>query len=123
MTRSYARAMARNELLHERLTESIIGAFYEVYNRLGYGFLEKVYSRALEIELRYRGHDVRREIKVDIFYRSRFLCSQRIDLLVVDSVIVEVKAADVTPAVGIKQCRSYLKASNKSVGLVLNFGI
>lgn len=115
--------MAKNELLHERLTESIIAAFYEVYNRLGYGFLEKVYSRALEIELRHRGHDVRHEIQVDIYYRAKFLCTQRIDLLVVDSVIVEVKAAETIPPVAIKQTRSYLKALGKEVGLVLNFGI
>jgi GxxExxY protein len=116
-------AVTKDELLFERLTESIIGAFYEVYNRLGYGFLEKVYVRALEIELRHRGHEVRREVRVDIYYRDRFICSQRIDLLVVDSVIVEVKAWDTMPPAAIKQCRSYLRALGKEVGLVFNFGI
>ena len=115
-------AVAKDELLHERLTESIIGAFYEVYNRLGYGFLEKVYSRALEIELTHRGLQVRREVKVDLYYRERFMCSQRIDLLVVEMVVVEIKAADSMPPAAIKQCRSYLKALGLQVGLVLNFG-
>src|SRR5690349_2062336 len=114
--------MAKDELLHEPLTESIIGAFYHVYNSLGYGFLEKVYARALEIELRHRGFDVRREIKVEIYYRDRFICSQRVDLLVVNEVIVEVKAGETMPPVAIKQCRSYLKALGKQVGLVLNLG-
>jgi GxxExxY protein len=93
-----------------------------VYNRLGYGFLEKVYSRALEIELRHRGLQVRREVKADIYYRSQFMCSQRIDLLVVEQVVVEVKAADSMPGIAIRQCRAYLKALALKVGLVLNFG-
>jgi GxxExxY protein len=114
--------MARDELLYERLTESIIGAFYEVYNSLGYGFLEKVYARALEIELRNAGLEVQSEVKADMYYRGRFLCNQRVDLLVVERVVVEVKAGDVMPAIATRQCRSYLKALNLEVGLVLNFG-
>ena len=54
--------MARNELIEERLTHSVIGAFYEVYNTLGYGFLEHLYKAALERELRDRGHRVGREV-------------------------------------------------------------
>jgi GxxExxY protein len=115
--------MANDELLHERLTDTIIAAFYEVYNRLGYGFVEKAYVRALEIELRHRGLDVRREVQVDIYYRERFCLSQRVDLLVVESVIVEVKAAVTMPPIAIEQCRSYLKALGQRVGLALNFGI
>src|SRR5690349_5419391 len=102
--------MAKDELLHEALTQSIIAAFYEVYNQLGYGFLEKVYSRAMEIELRHRGHDVRREVKVDMYLRRIYLCSQRVDLLVVGQVVVEVKAADTMPPIAVRQCRNYLKA-------------
>ena len=115
--------MAKDELLHERLTESIIGALYEVYNNLGYGFLEKVYSRALAIELTHRGFNVQRELKIDIYYRDKYICTQRVDLLVVNTVVVEVKAADTMPPVAIKQCRSYLKALGHSTGLVLNFGV
>ena len=114
--------MATDELLYERLTESIIGAFYEVYNRLGYGFLEKVYARALYIELRYRGAEVRRELQVDLYYRTTYLCTQRVDLLVVDTVVIEVKAGDTMPPIAARQCRSYLKALGLRVGLVLNFG-
>ena len=114
--------MSTDQLLHERLTETIIGAFYEVYNRIGYGFLEKVYSRALEIELRHLGLEVRREMQVVILYRDVFVCTQRVDLLVVDQVVVEVKAAEFMPGIAVKQCRSYLKALGLQVGLVLNFG-
>jgi GxxExxY protein len=115
--------MAKDQLLEQPLTETIIGAFYEVYNRLGYGFLEKVYVKALLIELRHRGLDARREVKVDVLYRDFFVCSQRIDLTVVGRVIVEVKAADTMPAIASKQCQSYLKVMNLQVGLVLNFGL
>lgn len=114
--------MARDELLHERMTDGIIGAFYDVYNALGYGFVEKVYANAMMVELEHRGLAVRREVQVNIHYRNRFVCSQRVDLLVVEQVVVEVKAADMLPAIALRQCRSYLKALSLPVGLVLNFG-
>jgi GxxExxY protein len=113
----------KDELLYERLTESIIGAFYEVYNQIGFGFLEKAYSAALEIELSHRGLAVQREVRADIRYRGRFLCSQKVDLLVVDTIVIEVKSAETMPPNSIKQCRSYLKALGLPVGLVLNFGV
>jgi GxxExxY protein len=115
--------MPKNELLHERLTESIVGGFYDVYNALGYGFIEKTYSRALEIELGVRGLRLRRQVQADIYYRERFVISQRIDLFVVESVVVEVKAADTVPPIAVKQCQSCRKALERRVGLVLNFGI
>src|SRR5688500_14738708 len=60
--------MARGELVQERLTYSVIGAFFEVYNALGFGFLEHLYATALERELRSRGHRVGREVSVPVFY-------------------------------------------------------
>jgi GxxExxY protein len=115
--------MARDELLDARLTESIIGAFYEVYNRLGYGFLEKIYVRALEIELIFRGHRVRREVLVDLYYRDCFLGRHKVDLIVDDRVIVEAKAAETMPKVALAQCLSYLRVTRLKVGLALNFGV
>jgi len=114
--------MAKDELLYERLTESIIGAFYEVYNRLGYGFLEGAYQKALMIELGYRGHLVDRETTVDLYYRGSCIGRQRVDLTIDGKVIVEVKAADVMPKAALRQCLSYLRATGTRVGLVLNFG-
>lgn len=114
--------MAKDELLHERLTESIIGAFYEVYNRLGYGFLENAYAKALQIELGYRCHEVQREVKVDLYYRGFHLGQQRVDLIVDDKIVVEVKAVEAMPKVAMRQCLSYLRATGIKVGLVLNFG-
>jgi len=112
----------RDELLYDRLTESIIGAFYEVYNRLGYGFLEGAYAKALQIELGYRGHQVDREVTVDLYYRGLHVGRQRIDLIVDEKVIVEVKAAETIPRLAFRQCLSYLRTASMRVGLVLNFG-
>jgi GxxExxY protein len=114
--------MARDELLYERLTESIIGAFYEVYNRLGYGFLEQAYSKALMIELGYKGLEVSREVKVDLYYRGFCIGHHRLDLLVDQKVIVEVKALEAMPKIAMRQCLSYMRATGLQVGLVLNFG-
>jgi GxxExxY protein len=114
--------MAKDELLYESLTQSIIGAFYEVYNRLGYGFLEGAYSRALMIELGYRGHEVQREVPVHLYYRGLNIGHQRIDLIVDDKVIIEIKAAESIPRIAFRQCLSYLRVTSRQVGLVLNFG-
>ena len=115
--------MAKDELLHERLTESIIGGFYEVYNRLGYGFLESIYAKALTIELRFRGHKVETEVIVHLYYRGFYLGRHRLDHIVDDEIIVEVKAADSMPKVAARQCLSYLRATRRRVGLALNFGV
>ena len=114
--------MAKDELLYERLTESIIGAFYEVYNRLGYGFLEQAYSKALMIELGYKGLEVGREVKVDLYYRGYCIGHHRLDLVVDEKVIVEVKAVEALPKIAVRQSLSYLRATGLQVGLVLNFG-
>jgi GxxExxY protein len=114
--------MARDELLYERLTGSIIGAFYEVYNRLGYGFLEAVYAKALQIELEFRGHKVQAEVNVDLYYRGRHLGRHRVDRIVDEKVVIEVKAAETMPKIAGRQCLSYLRVTSMQVGLALNFG-
>ena len=82
----------RPRLIHERTTRSILGCFYEVYNTLGFGFREHLYSLALERELRARGHKVVRELWVIVYYKGKILGRQRIDMVVDDKVIVENKA-------------------------------
>ena len=69
--------MSRIGLVEEKLTESVIGAFLEVYNQLGFGFVESVYSKALEVELRERGHRVDREVPVPGHYKGRFVFTLR----------------------------------------------
>lgn len=114
--------MNKEELLEKELTRSIIGAFYRVYRTLGYGFLEHVYVLALERELRARGHQVAREMSVDIIYDGEELCTQRLDMVVDGKVVVETKSTyDLHPAAQ-RQLYNYLRASRLEVGLLLHFG-
>jgi|SRR5687768_12973844 len=114
--------MNEDLLLERRTTAGVIGAFYEVYNRLGYGFLEHVYSLALERELVERGHSVAREVIVTIYYKGKPLTRQRLDMVVDDKVVVENKSTYVLPSSTRTQILNYLKASTLEVGLILHFG-
>ena len=114
--------MARNELIEERLTHSVIGAFYEVYNTLGYGFLEHLYKAALERELRDRGHRVGREVYVLVIYKGQPLGRQKIDLIVDDTLVVEIKSTQSLHESATRQIYNYLRATNLTVGLLLHFG-
>src|SRR5678816_232810 len=84
--------MARQELLEEAITRTVIGAFFDVYNTLRFGFAEHIYSEALEYELRTRGLDVGREILVPVMYKGLQLGLQRLDMVVGERVVVETKA-------------------------------
>ena len=84
--------MPRIELHEGELTHSVIGAFYEVHNNLGFGFLERFYVMALERELLERGHKVAREVSVNVFYKGQELGSQRLDLIVDERLVIEAKA-------------------------------
>jgi GxxExxY protein len=109
--------------MEERLTRSIIGAFFEVYNTLGFGFLEHVYVMALERELIDRGHRVAREVSVHVSYKDHILAVQRVDMIVDDKVVVETKAGPELPSAAKRQILNYLRATNLEVGLVLHFGL
>lgn len=109
-------------LLEEALTRSIIGAFYEVYNTLGFGFLEHVYASALEDELRMRGHTVMRELSVNIVYKGRIIAQQRLDMVVDGLVVVENKSTEKLPPFAPRQLFNYLQATDFRVGLLLHFG-
>src|SRR6266852_773855 len=84
--------MPHVKLIEKELTYSIIGAAHEVYNTLGYGFLEHIYIKALECELLARGHKVSREVRVVVMYKGEELADQRLDMIVDDKVVVEVKS-------------------------------
>src|SRR3954464_1742081 len=114
--------MSRGELIEERLTQSIIGAFYDVYNDLGFGLLENLYTAALQRELRERGHEAAREVWIPVWYKSELLGRQRLDLIVEEKLVVEVKSTMELHPAAVRQCHSYLKASRLEVGLVLHFG-
>ena len=113
--------MSDGFLLSE-LTAEIIQAYYKVYNTLGYGFLEKVYENAMLIELKSRGFFCSRQIPVDVFYCDEKVGFYFADLIVNDSVIIEIKAAENLCPEHEAQLTNYLKATVIEVGLLLNFG-
>ena len=109
-------------LLEAKLTGSIIRAFYDVYNEMSHGFIESLYQAALERELRNKGHEVAREVSVPVQYKGEHLGYQRLDMLVDNRVIVEIKAGvDLHPSAQ-RQLYNYLKAAKRHVGLLLFFG-
>ena len=109
-------------MLHEEITEKIIRAFYTVYNTLGYGFLEKVYENAMAIELQKSGLKTEPQKCVTVFYESKMVGEYFADLLIADSVIVELKAAKTVAEEHEAQLINCLKATGMQVGLLLNFG-
>ena len=109
-------------LIDKELTGSAIRAFFAVYDTLGHGFLEHIYKAALERELRARGHRVAREVGVIILYRGEELALQRLDMLVDDRLVIEVKSKQEFPDIGSAQLFNYLRASRLEIGLLFNFG-
>ena len=107
---------------HEDITERIIGAFYAVYNVLGWGFLEKVYQGAMEIELRKRGLAFIPQAKIEVFYEGVSVGDYFADFLVEGAVIVELKAVERLVPEHDAQIINYLRASLIEVGLLMNFG-
>lgn len=105
----------------EALTERIIGAAIEVHRYLGPGFLESIYERALVIELRKRGLVVQDQKEIIITYANEEVGRHRLDLLVEDAVVVELKAIKNLEDIHFAIVRSYLKALDRKHGLLLNF--
>ena len=108
--------------LHKEITEAIIGGAFEVYNHLGYGFLERVYQRALQVELLRRGFRAELEKRITVGYKNAIVGEYDADLFVEDSVLVEIKVA---PRYGKRdeaQLLNELKATGTQVGLLANFG-
>lgn len=114
--------MATSKLIEEALTRSAIGAFYEVYNTLGFGFLEHFYVAALERELVARGHRVAREVTVRVAYKGETLGVQRLDMIVDAKLVIETKSGSQLHKAAARQLYNYLRATNIEVGLLLHFG-
>ena len=108
-------------LEHEELTGEIIGAAIEVHRALGPGFLESVYEAALVVELRHRNIPFMRQITVPVIYRGVEVGLHRLDLLVADEIVVELKAVKELVSAHFAIVRSYLHAVGRDHGLLLNF--
>ncbi|MFZ0802199.1 MAG: GxxExxY protein [Terriglobales bacterium] len=109
-------------LKHAELTEKIIGIFYDVYNELGYGFLESVYEESLMIALRESGLEVQSQVPVPVWFRQHKVGEFRADILVEKIVLLELKSVRVLEPSHEAQLLHYLKSTDVEIGLLLNFG-
>ena len=107
---------------HSTITSKIIEAFYNVYNKLGYGFLEKVYENSMMIELNKLGLKAVKQFPITVHYDEFNVGEYFADIIVENSVIVELKAAENLVVEHEIQLVNYLKATEIEVGLLLNFG-
>ncbi len=111
------------ELLHQELSDQILKTFYDVYNELGHGFLEKVYQNSLYLELKKRGLKVEAQKQINVFYKTTPVGEYYADLIVNDTIILELKAAEQIVEDHENQLVNYLRATDIEVGLLLNFGV
>lgn len=109
-------------LFEGELSHRIIGAFYDVYSALGYGFVESVYRKSLAIELTRRGFHVAAEVPTDVRYDGQVVGTFRADLLVESRLVLEVKASQTLSRADEMQVLNYLRATDLEVGILLHFG-
>lgn len=112
----------RPHLEQKELTGKIIKCFYDVYNDLGYGFLESVYENSLALALRQDGMAVTQQEPIRVRFRGSIVGDFRADLVVEGLVILELKSSRVIDDVHLAQTLNYLKATGVHIGLILNFG-
>ncbi|MDX2190110.1 MAG: GxxExxY protein [Bacteroidota bacterium] len=109
-------------LIHQDLSNRVIKCFYDVYNTLGYGFLEKVYENALYYELTQNGIYCTKQFPIKVHFKDQLVGEYYADILVEDKLILELKAAETIIEEHEFQLINYLKATNIELGLLLNFG-
>src|SRR5436309_6531762 len=112
----------KKKLLHEETTKKIIGTAFEVHDQLGYGFLERVYQRALQVELLRRGISAEIEKRIQVQYKGVVVGDYDADLIVGDCVAVEIKVSPQYDKRDEAQLLNELKATGLKVGVLLNFG-
>ena len=113
----------RPELKHKEITHKIIGVFFDVYNELGHGFLESVYQRALAMAFQSAGVKVQTHVKIPVWFRGQRAGQFEGDMLVENSVLLELKVARCLDRSHHAQLLNYLRATDIEVGLLLNFGL
>ena len=110
------------DLLHKKITDDILKVYYDIYNQLGYGFLERVYQNAMYFELKEKGYQVEAQTPIKVYLKGQLIGEYYSDLLIENKVIIELKACEVLMNVHVAQLMNYLKATEIEVGLLLNFG-
>ena len=116
------KSLVQTAYKYSELTGKIIGCAMEVHKRLGNGFQEVIYQRALEIEMRLAGISFSREFEMPIFYREEQIGTRRVDFLVEGVISIELKAITKLEDVHFAQAINYLEAYNLEIGLLINFG-
>jgi len=107
---------------HSELTDLIVAVFYDVYNELGFGFLESVYRNSLRLALLDKGLTVEQEVPVTVFFRGQNVGDFRADLVVNGTIFLELKTAEQIVAAHESQVLNYLRSTALEPGLILNFG-
>ena len=110
------------EMIYQETTDKILKAFYKVYNVLGFGFLEKVYENAMGIELSKSGFTICHQKGIPVYYEGVMVGDYFADIIVNDSIILELKSAESIRSEHFAQLTNYLKATEIELGLLLNFG-
>lgn len=108
--------------LHKELSERIIKIFYEVYNTLGWGFVENVYQNAMYFALKDAGIECKAQKRIAVYYHNHKVGDYKADIVVEDKIILELKAVSELSEAHVRQLSNYLKATRMEVGLLLNFG-
>ena len=111
-----------SDYLYKKETDGIIAAFYEVYNTLGYGFLERVYQNALYLELLSRGFKCEAHRQIKVYFKGKEVGVYYADIVVNDCIILELKANENLCPEHEAQLLNYLKSTEIEIGLLLNFG-
>jgi GxxExxY protein len=108
--------------LHKNLSDAILKIYFDVYNELGYGFLEKVYQNAMYFELKSKGYKVEAQKQIKVFYKEQIVGEYFADLIIDDKITLELKACECLRDEHQAQLLNYLKATKVEVGILLNFG-
>jgi GxxExxY protein len=109
-------------MIFRELTEKVIGCAMTVHSTLGNGYPEKIYQKALAIELRYNNVQFVEEKEMDVYYRNEKIGKRRVDFLIENNITLEIKAVSVLEDSHLNQAINYLEALNLPIGLLINFG-
>jgi GxxExxY protein len=112
----------KEKFKYKEYTDLVLKAYYQVYNTLGYGFLEKVYLNALLIEFEKLGLEAKPQHAISVLYADKIVGEYYADIMIQNCILVEIEAAKTLTLEHEAQLLNYLKATNVEVGLLLNFG-
>jgi GxxExxY protein len=112
----------KKDLLYPELSYRIMSAVFEVHNQLGPGFTEDIYENALAMELELQGIPFERQKQIQVFYKGRFVGNYRLDIVIDEKIILELKAVSALNEIFRAQIDSYLYATGLQLGILINFG-